>query len=220
MANRLEPTRVGVLGSGEVGRRLAEGFAGRGHDVMVGSRHPSDELRAWAQGAGVSTGSFGETADHGELIVLAVLGTAAVEALEQAGPERFAGKVVIDATNPLDMSRGFPPRLARGEGDASGGEQVQAAVPHARVVKAFNTIGNPYFVDPRFSEGGPTMFICGDDDAAKQTVADVVADFGWPEAIDVGPIGASAELESLCILWVRLGVKRGAWDHAFKLLVG
>lgn len=220
MANRLEPTRVGVLGSGDVGRRLAAGFAGRGHDVMIGSRKPQDDdLRAWAKGTDVSTGTFSETADHADLVVLAVLGVAAVEALEQAGPERLAGKVVIDTTNPLDMSRGFPPRLASGDG-GSGGERIQAAIPEANVVKAFNTIGNPYFVDPQFAQGAPTMFICGDDDQAKQTVTAVLADFGWTDAVDVGPIGASAELESLCILWVRIGAVRGQWDHGFKLLVG
>ncbi len=216
-ANQLEPTRVGVLGSGQVGQTLAQGFAGRGHDVMVGTRKTEDpELRAWAEGAGVSIGGFSETAAHGEIIVLAVLGLAAAAALELAGPERVAGKVVIDATNPLDMSSGFPPRLAEG---APGGVQVQAAAPAARVVKAFNTIGSPYFVDPQFTDA-PTMFICGDDEEAKRTVAAALADFGWSEPVDVGGIDASGELESLCVLWVRLGARRGAWDHAFRLVVG
>jgi predicted dinucleotide-binding enzyme len=220
MATETVPLRVGVLGSGEVGRRLAEGFAGRGHDVMIGSRSgPNDDLAAWARGAGVGTGTFAETAEHGDLVVLAVLGVAAVEAIDQAGRERFAGKVVIDTTNPLDGSQGFPPRLAGGPG-GSGGERIQAAIPEAKVVKAFNTIGNAHFFDPAFSQGDPTMFICGDDDQAKVLVAGLLADFGWADSLDVGPISASAELESLCILWVRIGARRGEWNHAFKLLTG
>jgi 8-hydroxy-5-deazaflavin:NADPH oxidoreductase len=215
-------TRVGVLGSGEVGRRLAAGFSSRGHDVMIGSRDPGKpELSEWlaGDGAGIKAGTFAETAAHGELVVLAVLGNAAEEAIADADPANFAGKVVIDATNPLDFSGGFPPKLSIC-GEDSLGERVQRALPDARVVKAFNTIGNPYFVDPSFSEGRPTMLIAGNDDDAKRTVADVVADFGWPDAVDIGGIEGSRELEAICIAWVKIGGARGAWDHGFKLLVG
>jgi 8-hydroxy-5-deazaflavin:NADPH oxidoreductase len=218
----LSPTRVGVLGSGQVGQTLARGFADRGHEVMIGSRDPAkDELAAWlaGDGRGIASGDFAETAQHGELLVLAVLGVAVEEAIDAAGAERFTGKVVIDATNPLDFSDGFPPKLAWGHTD-SGGERVQRAIPQARVVKAFNIIGSPHFVQPRFSEGQPTMLIAGDDDDAKQTVAAVVADFGWPPAIDIGGIEGSRQLEELCILWVKLGGVRSAWDHGFKLLQG
>ena len=222
MSNRLTPTRVGVLGSGEVGRRLAAGFSSRGHDVMIGSREPGKpELSEWlaGDGAGIKAGTFAETAAHGELVALAVLGNAAEEAIADAGPERFAGKVVIDATNPLDFSGGFPPKLSIC-GEDSLGERVQRALPDARVVKAFNTIGNQYFVDPSFSDGLPTMLIAGDDADAKRTVSDVVADFGWPEAVDIGGIEGSRELEAICIAWVKIGGARGAWDHGFKLLAG
>jgi len=222
MGDRLESRRIGVLGSGEVGRTLARGFASRGHEVMIGSRDPGkDELAEWLEGdgEGVAAGTFAEAAEHGELLALAVLGVAVVEAIEQAGPERFAGKVVIDATNPLDFSEGFPPRLAVGHTD-SAGEQVQRAIPEAKVVKALNTIGSHSFVDPRFAQGDPTMFICGDDEGAKATVADALADFGWSDVVDVGGIGAARELEAVCILWVRVGGLRGAFDHGFKLLTG
>jgi predicted dinucleotide-binding enzyme len=107
----------------------------------------------------MEAGTFAEVAGHGELLVLAVLGTAAEEAIAEAGPDNFAGKVVIDATNPLDFSGGFPPKLSI-SGEDSLGERVQRALPGAGVVKAFNTIGSPYFVDPSFSEGQPTMRIC------------------------------------------------------------
>jgi 8-hydroxy-5-deazaflavin:NADPH oxidoreductase len=215
-------TRVGVLGSGEVGLRLALGFAQRGHDVMIGSRDPGKaELSAWLaeEGQGIRSGTFADAAQHGELLVLAVMGVSVESAIEQAGTERFAGKVVIDATNPLDMSKGFPPQLAWGHTD-SGGEHVQRAIPDAKVVKAFNTIGNAYFVEPHFTEGQPTMFIAGDDEDAKATVAGILRSFGWPPAVDIGGIEGARLLESLCILWVAIGGRRGAWDHGFKLLVG
>ena len=219
---RLAQSRVGVLGSGEVGRRLAAGFSSRGHDVMIGSRDLSKrELREWlsGDGAGVHVGTFEQTAAHGELLVLAVLGDAAEEAIVAAGPKNFSGKIVIDAMNPLDFSGGFPPRLSI-SGQDSLGERVQRALPDAKVVKAFNTIGNPYFVDPRFSEGQPTMLIAGDDEDAKRTIGDVLADFGWSDVVDIGGIEGSRELEAICIAWVKIGGARGAWDHGFKLLVG
>lgn len=223
MANgRLAQSRVGVLGSGEVGRCLAAGFSGRGHDVMIGSRDPGKaELREWlsGDGAGIKAGTFAEAAAHGELLVLAVMGSAAEEAIADAGPENFGAKVVIDAMNPLDFSDGFPPRLSI-SGEDSLGERVQRALPDARVVKAFNTIGNPYFVGPRFSEGEATMLIAGDDEDAKRIVSDVLADFGWSDVVDIGGIEGSRELEAICIVWVKIGGVRGSWDHGFKLLVG
>src|SRR5947209_296446 len=199
MANgRLTHTRVGVLGSGEVGRRLAQGFQHRGHEVMIGTRDPGKpELHEWlsGEGAGVRIGTFPDAAAHGELLVLAVLGNAAEQAIAEAGPDNFNGKVVIDAMNPLDFSGGFPPGLSI-SGDDSLGERVQRALPEAKVVKAFNTIGSPYFVDPSFSLGAPTMLIAGDDDEAKRIVSDVLADFGWSDTLDIGGIAGSRELEA------------------------
>ena len=220
--NRLTHTRVGVLGTGEVGRRLAAGFRGRGHEVTIGSLDPeTPERREWLsrEGAGVRAGTFSEAAAAGAIVVLAVLGEAAEQVLEDAGQESFADKVVIDATNPLDFSKGFPPKLSI-SGEDSLGERVQRKLPEAKVVKAFNIIGNPYFVDPSFSEGQPTMLIAGDDAEAKRTVSDALADFGWSDIVDIGGIEGSRELEAICIAWVKIGGARGAWDHGFKLLVG
>jgi predicted dinucleotide-binding enzyme len=121
--------------------------------------------------------------------------------------------------NPLDFSGGFPPKLSI-SGEDSLGERVQRALPEAKVVKAFNTIGSPYFVDPSFSEGRPTMLIAGDDEDAKRTVTEVLADFGWPHTVDIGGIAGARELEAICIIWVKIGGARGAWDHGFSLLVG
>jgi predicted dinucleotide-binding enzyme len=220
---RLAPSRVGVLGSGQVGRQLAAGFAARGHDVIIGSRDPDKpELREWlsGDGAGIRAGTFDGVAAHGELLVLAVLGDAAEEAITEAGPQNFTDKVVIDTMNPLDFSGGFPPKLSI-SGEDSLGERVQRALPDARVVKAFNTIGHQYFVDPHFSEGQPTMLIAGDDESAKRTVTEVLADFGWSDVVDLGGIEGSRELEAICIAWVKLiGVRGGRPDHGFKLLTG
>jgi len=221
-SGRLAESRVGVLGSGEVGRRLAAGFQSRGHAVMIGSRDPGKpELREWlsGDGAGVNAGTFEQAAVHGELLVLAVLGSAAQDAIAESGLENFGGKVVIDAMNPLDFAGGFPPRLSI-TGEDSLGERVQRTLPEAKVVKAFNTIGNPYFVDPSFSEGQPTMLIAGNDESAKRTVTDVLNDFGWSDVVDMGGIESSRELEAICIAWVKIGGARGAWDHGFKLLTG
>jgi predicted dinucleotide-binding enzyme len=189
---------------------------------MIASRDPSKpELREWlsGDGEGIKAGTFAQAAEHGELLALAVLGNAAEEAIADAVPENFSGKVVIDATNPLDFSGGFPPKLSIA-GDDSLGERIQRALPNAKVVKAFNTIGNPYFVDPKFTEGEPTMLIAGEDDGAKRTVGDVLADFGWSDTVDIGGIEGSRELEAICIAWVKIGGARGSWDHGFKLLVG
>jgi predicted dinucleotide-binding enzyme len=189
---------------------------------MIGSRDPwKAELSEWlsGDGAGIEPGTFARAAEHGELAVLAVLGNAAEDAIADAGAENFSGKVVIDAMNPLDFFGGFPPKLSIG-GEDSLGERVQRTLPDAKVVKAFNTIGNPYFVDPKFSDGEPTMLIAGEDEGAKRTVADVLAEFGWQDTVDIGGIEGSRELEAICIAWVKIGGKRGAWDHRFKLLVG
>jgi predicted dinucleotide-binding enzyme len=218
----LAQRRVGVLGSGEVGRRLAAGFASRGANVMIGTRDPDKaELRDWlsGDGAGVEAGTFAETAAHGELLALAVLGNVAEQVIADAGPANFSGKVVIDAMNPLDFSDGFPPKLSICGADSLG-ERVQRSLPAARVVKAFNTIGNQYFVEPSFSEGRPTMLIAGNDADAKRVVGDVLAEFGWPEPVDIGGIEGARELEAICIAWVKIGGLRGSFDHGFTLLVG
>lgn len=189
---------------------------------MIGSRDPSiEQLQSWIrdEGEGVQAGTMADTASFGELLVLAVLGNAAEEAIEHAGAGSFAGKVVIDATNPLDFSRGFPPQLSI-SGEDSLGERIQRAIPEAKVVKAFNIIGNPYFVEPSFPDGRPTMLIAGDDEGAKSTVTELLHSFGWDDVADIGGIDGSRELESLCILWVKIGGRRGAWDHGFALLTG
>jgi hypothetical protein len=211
--------KMGILGSGDVGRALGAGFARLGHAVKLGTRDPGQErIRDWVRqtGDGVSAGTFAEVASFAEVAVLATAWSGTESAIGLAGPARLAGKTVIDATNPLDFSQGLPPRLVLGHGD-SGGEQVQRWLPGARVVKAFNTVGNPHMVKPAFPGGPPDMFICGDDDGAKETVTQLLAELGWP-AIDLGPIEASRHLEPLAMIWILHYVRTGSGLHAFKLL--
>ena len=210
--------KIGILGTGVVGRSLGLGFARRGDEVMIGSRTPeSDAVREWLAQAGPAAraGTFAEAAEFGELAVLATLWAGTENALRLAGPDHLAGKVVVDVTNPLDFSGGAP-RLAVGHSD-SGGEQVQRWLPGARVVKAFNIITAGEMVDPDFPGGPPTMFVCGDDEGAKRTVAGICEAFGW-EVVDVGGIDGSRLLEPLAMLWITHGVRSGSWSHAFKLL--
>lgn len=211
--------KVGIFGSGDVGRALSNGFLKYGHQVMMGSRTPdSEKVSGWLYQAGdnASSGTFEETAIFGNVLVLAVAWSGCENALQLAGKENFTGKTVLDVTNPLIFEEGKPPRLALGHTD-SGGEQVQRWLPDAKVVKVFNIVGNAHMVNPNFPGGPPDMFICGNDNVAKNTVTNICEQFGWP-VIDTGGIEGARELEPLCILWVKYGIQNGSWDHAFKLL--
>lgn len=212
-------SKIGVLGSGQVAQVLALGFKKHGHDVMLGSRDP-DKLAAWQadKGAGIALGDFAATARHAEILVLAVLGRAAEAVLNQAGRENLAGKVVIDTTNPIDekppvngVIQYFTPT------NDSLMEQLQRAFPEARLVKAFNSVGNPQMVNPSFEGGRATMFICGNDDAAKKDVAHICDQFGW-DAEDMGKVESARAIEPLCQLWCIRGFTRNQWSHAFKLV--
>ena len=214
--------KIGILGSGEVGRALGSGFAGRGHEVKIGSRSPkSAELVAWRQKAGgkASTGTFAEAAKHGEVLLLAVQGTAAEDVIKLARPENFGIKVLIDVTNPLDFSGGPAPGLFVGSKDSLG-ERIQRLLPNAKVVKCFNTVSNTQMVDPKYAGGAPEMLIAGNDAAAKKKVVGILKEFGWPGALDVGAIEGARWLEAIVPLWVLVGAKIGRWDHAFKVVHG
>ncbi|MCU1244921.1 MAG: putative oxidoreductase, coenzyme F420-dependent [Acidobacteria bacterium] len=210
--------KVGILGSGEVGKVLAGGFASLGHEVKIGSRDP-EKLSDWVAAAGerASAGTFADAAAFGDLIILATLGTGTKSAIELAGAANFDGKVLIDATNPLDFSSGQP-ALFVGHTDSLG-EMVQRWLPKARVVKAFNTVGNSLMVSPKLPGGPPDMFIGGNDEDAKKIVSQVCEHFGWG-VIDLGGIEASRHLEPMCMVWVLHGIRSGSWNHAFKMLHG
>jgi predicted dinucleotide-binding enzyme len=211
--------KIAILGTGDVGRALGSGFISRGYQVRMGGREAGNEkAAAWAAAAGsrASTGNLADAARFGDLIVLATLWSGTENAIRLADPRNFVGKVVMDVTNPLVYTANQPPRLALGHTD-SGGEQVQRWLPGGRVVKVFNIVGHAHMVDPVFPGGPPDMFICGDDNAAKDSVAEICRLFGWP-TIDIGGIEGARLLEPLCILWVEFGLKTGTWNHAFKLL--
>jgi len=210
--------KIGVLGTGVVGTTLAGGFAKRGHSVMLGSRTPdSEKLKGWSKGAGnnIATGTFEQVASHGDVLVFAVLGSAVDSVIVLAGAKNFAGKLVIDTTNPLDFSKGRAPRLFTGLDDSLG-ERIQRKLLHAKVVKCFNIVPNSRMVNP--GDGTAEMLICGDNPEAKQEVASLLKQFGWAGAIDIGGIVESRWLEALVPLWVRTASALNSWNAMFKVL--
>jgi len=212
--------KIGIIGSGEVGRALGTGFVKYGHTVMLGTRDPKKkEVAEWvAKTPGASGGTFAETAKFGELIVLAVLGSAVDAILAAAGPANFAGKTVIDTVNPIADEPPVKGILKFSTGpNESICEHIQAKLPDAHVVKAFNSVGSALMVNPQFADGQPTMFYCGNNDAAKKQVSDILVQFGY-EPYDCGPIEAARAIEPLCVLWCLPGFQRNEWNHAFKML--
>lgn len=208
--------KIGIIGSGDVGKKLGDSFVDLGHSVKIGTRD-TGKLTEWMSrhSDNASVGSFADAAKFGEIIVVATSWAGTQSAIEMAGQENLAGKVVIDVTNPLDFSV-MPPKLSVGHTD-SAGEIVQRLLPRAMVVKAFNIVGNPHMYKPNFSEGRPTMFICGNDDAAKKIVTDILTAFGW-ESVDIGSIEGSRLLEPLAMLWIVYYFRTNTGNHAFKLL--
>ena len=212
--------KVGIIGSGIVGQVLAKAFHSEGHDVQLGTRDTNkEEVVSFAKAnPAISIGDFATTAAFGELIVLAVRGDVAASAIKLAGVENFAGKVIIDATNPISKE---PPENGVLKYFTSYNmslmEQLQQLVPDGKFVKAFNSVGNAFMYKPAFKEGKPTMFICGNDENAKRTVTDILTAFGW-ETEDMGKAEAARAIEPLCMLWCIPGFIRNQWVHAFKLL--
>lgn len=209
--------KVGIIGSGVVAQALGAGFAKYGHAVTLGTRSP-EKLAKWsAAHEDAKVGSFADAA-KADVVVLAVKGTVAADALGVAGRDNLAGKTIIDATNPIADR---PPvngvlHFFTSLDDLLM-EQLQRAYPDARFVKAFNSVGSAFMVDPDFEEGKPTMFICGNDEKAKGTVAEILSQFGWDVA-DMGTAEAARAIEPLCMLWCIPGFQQNAWSHAFKLL--
>jgi 8-hydroxy-5-deazaflavin:NADPH oxidoreductase len=211
--------RIGVIGSGDVGKTLAAGFVKHGHETMIGTREPA-KLAEWLKAnPKVRAGSLSETAALGEVVVVAVKGSVAAEALRGAGTKNLEGKLVIDACNPIADA---PPVNGVLQFfttmNMSLMEQLQKEFPEAHLVKAFNSVGAPRMVNPDYKGGvRPTMFICGNDDGAKATATKILDQFGW-ETADMGTAEAARAIEPLCILWCILGFTKNEWTHAFKLL--
>ena len=211
--------KIAVLGTGPVGTVLADGFLKHGYDVVRGSREPA-KLADWKKKAGgrASTGTFAEAAKSGEIVVLAVKGTAAEAAVDLCGQDALAGKIVIDTANPIAEKppvNGVLSFFTTLEDSLM--ERLQRRVPAARFVKAFSCVGNALMVNPQLPGGPPTMFMCGNDAAAKAEVVKILGQFGW-ETEDCGAAEAARAIEPLCILWCIPGVRRNHWTHALKLL--
>jgi predicted dinucleotide-binding enzyme len=211
-------SKVAILGSGPVGEALAKGFLQHGHSVMRASREP-EKLAAWKSAAqgDAQIGSSADAAKWADIVVLAVKGSAAEAALDQCGLANLAGKLVIDTTNPI--ADGKPDNgVLRYFTSANESlmERLQAKVPQARFVKAFNSVGNAFMVNPPFKPT-PTMFICGNDEGAKAETTKILEQFGW-EAADVGMVESARPVEALCQLWCAPGMLRNDWAHAYKVL--
>jgi predicted dinucleotide-binding enzyme len=207
---------IGILGSGIVARTLGAGFIKYGHRVMLGTREP-EKLTDWAGTSGATIGSVADAAAFGELLVLAVKGSAAEDVIRMAG-RGMDGKVVIDTTNPIAAAPPVNGVLSFFTTlESSLMERLQAVSPGARFVKAFNSVGNRRMVNPSFTDGQPTMFICGNDDDARGTVAGLCQQFGW-DVQDLGKAEAARAIEPLCILWCIPGFLNNEWSHAYKVL--
>jgi predicted dinucleotide-binding enzyme len=215
----MKTNKVSVLGSGVVGDALANGLLKHGYEVMRGSRDPS-KLAEWKSKAGnkASTGTFEQAAAYGEIVVLAVKGGAAESLLKGLPASSIAGKTIIDTTNPI---ADLPPTngVLSFFTDLNGSlmERLQKIAPSAHLVKAFNSVGNALMVNPQLPGGQPTMFICGNNDPAKDQVRVILTQFGW-EINDLGKAEAARAIEPLCMLWCIPGFLRNDWNHAFKML--
>ena len=211
--------KIGILGSGSVGQTLGRGLLALGHEVKIGTRDAKNpKVADWvaASGPKASSGTFADTARYGEVIFLCTLWAGTENALRMAGIEHFAGKVVVDVTNPLEAVEGYGPRLAIGH-TTSAGEKVQEWLPGSRVVKAFNTITAAFMIDGRFGSEKLDMFIAGNDAAAKKVVSGFLTHFHW-NTHDLGGIEESRVLEYFAMLWIRYGVINNVWNHAFKMI--
>jgi predicted dinucleotide-binding enzyme len=210
--------KIGILGSGQVAQALGNGFLKHNYEVMLSS-HDISKLSAWKDKGGdrAHTGGFEEAAIFGDIVVLAVKGKVAANIIEEAGPQNLLEKTVIDVTNPIADA---PPENGVikffTDLDESLMEQLQERFPEVNFVKAFNSIGNAFMVNPPFKEQ-PTMFICGNNDASKKDVCHILEQFGW-DISDLGKATAARAIEPLCMLWCIPGILNGQWNHAFRLI--
>jgi hypothetical protein len=225
--------KIGVLGTGVVGQTISAKLAELGHDVMIGTRDPANTLArnephpygmppfsVWQQAhPQVKLGSFADAATHGEALINATSGTGSLQALELAGAANLNGKILIDIANPLDFSRGMPPSLTVCNTDSLG-EQIQRAYPGAKVVKTLNTVNALVMVNAALvGQADHTMFVCGNDEAAKAQVADWLKNwFGWKDVLDLGDITNARGMEMLLPLWVRVFGSLGTGLFNFKVV--
>jgi predicted dinucleotide-binding enzyme len=207
--------KIGILGSGEVGKTLAGGLSKLGYSVMLGSEDKS-KRDSFKSETGINTGTFAEAASFGDLVILAVKGSVAEKVVKSLAGV-ITGKTVIDTTNPIADKPPVNGVLQFFTSlDESLMEKLQKLVPGAHFVKAFSCVGNPFMISPAF-ESKPSMFICGNDDQAKKEVGDLLSKSGW-ETEDMGQVESARAIEPLCMLWCIPGIRENKWAHAFKLL--
>jgi 8-hydroxy-5-deazaflavin:NADPH oxidoreductase len=210
--------KVGILGSGDVGKTLAKGFLKHGYQVSIGSEHPEKLTEFKGENPQIETATFEQAAQSGDIVVLSVKGTVAEKIIEKV-KQYLSGKTVIDTTNPIADA---PPQNGVlkffTKLDESLMERLQKIVPDAQFVKAFNSVGSGLMINPDFSNNAkPTMFICGNNDDAKKKVYEILERFGF-ETEDMGKAESARAIEPLCMLWCIPGFLRNEWSHAFKLL--
>ena len=211
--------RIAVIGTGIVGRTLAKALATTGHDVVVGTRDPDSTgaREEWA-GANLSLKTLASAADGVELVVNATNGSASLAALGEVGEEHLAGKVLLDVANPLDFSQGFPPTLSVKDTDSLA-EQIQRAFPDARVVKSLNTVAASVMVAPgSVGDGDTSMFVAGDDAAARAQVAGLLAELGWRDVVDLDGLHNARGMEMYLPLWVRLMGALGTAEFNLRIV--
>jgi hypothetical protein len=194
--------KIAILGTGSVGRTLAEGFGGNGHEVVMGTRDP-ERTRTRPDAPDADLRTFAGAAAAGDVVVNATGGQVSLAALAAAGEENLAGKVLMDVSNPLDFSAGFPPTLFVKDTDSLG-EQIQRAFPGARVVKTLNSMNAGLMVDPGLLPAPSAVFLSGEDPAAKEQVAGLLREFGWEQIIDLGGIATARGAEMLMPMWLQL----------------
>ena len=207
--------RIAVIGTGPVGRTLAPAFRRIGHDVVVGTRDPEATARReeWA-GSDLQLVAYADAATGADLVVNATSGDVTLEALAQVDLD---GKVLLDVSNPLDHSGGFPPTLSVKDTDSLA-EQIQRAHPKARVVKALNTVTAGVMVDPARLPETTTIFVAGDDPLAREAVRELLVELGWIDIIEFPTLDASRGLEMWVGLWVRLMANLGTADFNLRLV--
>lgn len=213
--------RIGVLGTGTVGRKIATKLVELGHEVMLGSRSADNPTAAeWvaATGSGASQGTFADAAAHGELVFNCTPGTVSLEAIASVPSASLAGKTLVDVSNSLDLSGGFPVVVLSPTDSVA--EQIQRAVAETHVVKALNTVNNEVMVDPGRVPGEHDLFVCGEDAAAKAEVVELLESFGWPkERIrDLGDLTGARALEAYLVLWLRLRRLVGSGDVNIRVV--
>jgi predicted dinucleotide-binding enzyme len=215
--------KISILGTGMVGNTIGTKLIQLGYTVMMGSRTAdNDKALAWsrANGENASNGNFEDAARWGEIIFNCTKGEIAMNVVKLAGPENFNGKVLIDLSNPLDFSQGMPPSLYPAWVNTySLGEEIQALVPEARVVKSLNIVNCEVMVDAtRCGHEGATMFMAGNDASAKTEVRNILQQFGWTDIIDLGDITNARGMEMMLPIWVRTWAATGDGHFAFKIL--